>query len=357
MGARLRATVAVALLGAAVFAAVSRSHELREASTLLAHPRWGWLVVAVGLEAASMLFFARIQQRLLRAGDVEIGLGPMVGITLAGNALALSLPGGVAWGAPWVFRRLRRRGADNLLSGWVVLVAGALGSFALFLVVVAGVEIAGGGSLAADARAPLAVLALIPVLVVLGAVLARRWPPARAALRAVSRLNASTTFGRWLNGAVATVAARMSEVRLHPRAWAGIGALAILNWLNDCACLVACVWVVGGSVPWRGVLLAYALSQAAACLPLVPGGLGLVEGSLAVLLMSSGMPATIALASVVLYRIVSFWVVVPAGWGAWGYIAFAEHRADTRRERSVRARRTALPVPPVGAAPSLEHAA
>jgi hypothetical protein len=60
--------------------------------------------------------------------------------------------------------------------------------------------------------------------------------------------------------------------------------------------------------------------------PLVPGGLGLVEGSLAVLLMSSGMPATVALASVVLYHAVSFWVVVPAGWGPWGYIAFAEGR-------------------------------
>jgi hypothetical protein len=35
------------------------------------------------------------------------------------------------------------------------------------------------------------------------------------------------------------------------------------------------------------------------------------------------------LASVLLYRIVSFWAIVPMGWGIWGCITFGERR--TRR--------------------------
>ena len=107
-------------------------------------------------------------------------------------------------------------------------------------------------------------------------------------------------------------------------------------------------------MPWRGVLLAYGLSQLAACLPIIPGGLGLVEGSLAVLLVAYGMPGNEALASVALYRIVSFWIVVPAGWGAWGYITLTEHRSDSGRVRRAPGDPRRLRVPaPVGR-PALE---
>jgi hypothetical protein len=348
---------AVGLLFGAIIGGISQSHQLTNATHLLTHPRWGWMGVAIGLEAASMVVFALVQQRLLRAGQVEIGLGPMVGITLAGNALALSLPGGVAWGAPWVFRRLRRRGAHRALAGWVVLVAGGLGSFALFLVVVAGVEIGGGHSPVADARAPMAALALVPLLVAVGRLLVRRSSRAPLVLWLTERTSALLPFGRRINDAVTGLVIRMRQVRLSPRAWAGIGGLAVLNWLVDCACLVACVCAVGGSVPWRGVLLAYGLSQLTACLPIIPGGLGLVEGSLAVLLVAYGMPANEALASVVLYRVVSFWIVVPAGWGAWGYIALTEHRLDSGRERRMPAGRRRLPVSTPVSGPVLDPAA
>jgi hypothetical protein len=353
----MRRAAAVGLLVGAIVGGISQSHQLRNATHLLTHPHWGWFGVAIGLETVSMAVFALLQQHLLRAGQIKVGLGPMVGITLAANALALSLPGGVAWGAPWVFRRLRRRGADKTLAGWVVLVAGGLGSFALFLVVVAGVEIGGSHGPVADARAPMAALALLPLLLAVGVLLARRSSRPRVVLRLAERTTAVLPFGRRIKDAVAGLAIRMHRVRLHPRAWAALGGLAVLNWVVDCACLVACVWAVGWSVPWRGVLLAYGLSQLTACLPIIPGGLGLVEGSLTVLLVTSGMPANEALASVVMYRIVSFWLVVPVGWGAWGYIALTEHRSDLSRARRAPADPRRLTAPtPVGS-PALVPAA
>jgi uncharacterized membrane protein YbhN (UPF0104 family) len=317
----------LAVLVVAVVAGVSRSHDLAAAGHSLIHVRWGLLLVALGLEAASMVIFARIQQRLLRAGNVDVGLGPMTAITLAANALALTLPGGVAWGATWVFRRLRRHGADRLLAGWVVLVAGALGSFALFLVVVAGIEIAGDRGPVAHLRAMAAVLTAIPLVAAGVVLLGRRSPRARVIGRELGRAASGIPRLRQLGDVVTSLATQVGAVGLDARGWTATGALAALNWLVDCACLVTCVWAISGTVPWRGVLVAYGLAQVAASIPLVPGGLGVVEGSLSFFLVAYGMSAESGLAGVFLYRIVSFWSVVPVGWGIWGCFTLREQRS------------------------------
>jgi uncharacterized protein (TIRG00374 family) len=131
---------------------------------------------------------------------------------------------------------------------------------------------------------------------------------------------------RQLADVVAALTTRVGAVGLDTRGWTATGMLAALNWLVDCACLVTCVWAISGTVPWRGVLVAYGLAQVAAAIPVVPGGLGVVEGSLAFLLIAYGMPADSALAGVFLYRIVSFWSVVPVGWGIWGCLTLRERR-------------------------------
>ena len=316
----------MAALAVAVVAGLGRSRDLAAAGHSLLHVRWGFVIAALGLEAASMVVFARIQQRLLRAGNVNVGLGPMTAIALAGNALALTLPGGVAWGATWVFRRLRRHGADRLLAGWVVLVAGALGSFALFLVVAVGIEIAGARGPVAHLRAGAAALTAIPVVVAGVVLLARRSARARSVGRELVRAASGVPRLRQLGDVAATMATRVGAVGLDARGWTATGVLAALNWLVDCACLVTCVWAISGAVPWRGVLVVYGLAQVAAAVPVVPGGLGVVEGSLTFLLIAYGMPAESALAGVFLYRIVSFWSVVPVGWGIWGFLTLRERR-------------------------------
>src|SRR5205823_6958986 len=93
----IRAAVAGAIVAAGIVAAVNRRHQLTDAARHLGHLRAEWVVVALIAEAASMLTFARLQQILLRSGGSDIPFGPMAGITLAGNAMAMSLPGGGAF--------------------------------------------------------------------------------------------------------------------------------------------------------------------------------------------------------------------------------------------------------------------
>jgi uncharacterized protein (TIRG00374 family) len=74
------------------------------------------------------------------------------------------------------------------------------------------------------------------------------------------------------------------------------------------------ILAIGGTVPWRGVLLAYGVRIAAGSISITPGGLGVVEGALAVALMGVGMQRPSAVAAVLLYRFVSFWMVTAVGW-------------------------------------------
>lgn len=318
----------VVLGGVAVLAAVQHRSELAAAGAMLSRLEWRWVAVAVAAEIASMVVFARLQRWLLRAGGVDVELAPMVGITLAGNAMAMSLPGGAAWSATWAFGQLRRRGANRTLAAWVVLVAGALASFAVFVLVAVGSWVAGGRGPVAGLRWLAGVLAAIPVVVALGWSLARR----------------SRTFGRVLSRAWQAAAGRsaviaqvgrlgrrtvdnLGLVRPGPVGWAEAFGLALSNWLYDAVVLVAALEALRVPIPWRGILVVYGLTQVSASLPVTPGGLGVVEGSMAALLIAYGVHAPEAFATVLLYRIISFWGLVPVGWAAFLGLEWAGRRS------------------------------
>jgi uncharacterized membrane protein YbhN (UPF0104 family) len=339
----------LAILGAGGYAIYAARQQLLAGAALLGYLAWPWLVAAGAAELASMVAFARIQSGLLRAGGVPLGILPMFEITLAGNALSVSLPGGVAWGAGYSFEQLRRRGADRTLAVWVLLAAGALDSFALFVLIVVGVWGGGARGPASDLRIPVAVLAAIPLGVAIAFVVARHsrlcrqvgpavaWVADRP-LGGASIARWSAAAGRWSSSAArwSSSAARWSSSAagrwsssagawlrvVRPRGidWAVSFGFAMANWVCDCACLVFCMLTLGIAIPWRGLLVAYCLAQISASLPLTPGGIGIVEGSMSLALIAYGLRAKDAVAAVLLYRIISFWALVPIGWGSWAIL-------------------------------------
>jgi hypothetical protein len=114
--------------------------------------------------------------------------------------------------------------------------------------------------------------------------------------------------------AVARWIESLNSLRPTGAEWNAIGALALGNWLTDIGVLAMSILALGGPVPWRSLLLIYTLAILIGSLGLTPGGLGLVEGTLCVGLVSAGLPAAVALSAVILYRLVSFWLVMLAGW-------------------------------------------
>jgi hypothetical protein len=323
----VRRILAVAILIAAVVAASTQTKRLEQGAALLEHIRWGWLVVAIVFELASLVVFARLQRWLLRAGGVRLGFGALFEITLAGNSLAVTLPGGAAWAAVFAYEQLRRRGADRVLAEWVILVAGALASFALFCILASGVWVAGRQGPVASLRWLAVALAAIPLLAVAVGLAVRYSSWAR---RQWATLLGSTERlvpeGSRMAAVLRLFWSQVRRVRPGLWGWLVAFALAMANWLCNCATLIACTLALGAHVHWRGVLVAYALAQISASLPITPGGIGVVEGSLTFALIAYGQSASEAVAIVLLYRIVSFWGVVPLGWISWGYLALQQRR-------------------------------
>lgn len=327
----LKWVVEAALAVGGLYAVYTQRHQLFAAGSLLAHIRWRWLALAIVCEASSMVVFARLQRWLLRSGGVDLDLRPMVEITLAGDSLSVTLPGGVAWGASFAYEQLRRRGADKTLAGWVILVAGALSSFALFLIFAAGVVVAGARGPTKSVRWVVVGLALIPLVVGALTAVARRRPALRhLASRVVGWCRVHLPRGRWAADHLAQLGERLRAVQPSRWVWALSLGLALANWVLDCVVLVACIEALGLAVPWRGVLVAYSLAQISASLPITPGGIGVVEGSLSFALIAYGMAGKAAVASALLYRIVSFWGLIPVGWSVWAWLELQQRRG--RRE-------------------------
>ena len=87
----------------------------------------------------------------------------------------------------------------------------------------------------------------------------------------------------------------------------------MVNWLADCACLACAIKATGEPVPWAGLLLAYGAAAVAGSTGVTPGGFLIVEAALTAALAATGMAPARALAAVLAYRLVNFWMIMLGG--------------------------------------------
>ncbi len=310
----LTVAVAVVLIGA--FIAAGRSSLINSVTTL-GHLDWAWLPLAIAAEAASMAAFARTQRRLIRAGGSNLHLGSVMAITYAGNAISVSLPlAGPETATGFIYRSYSRLGVDPAVAGWALAMSGAFSSLAFALVLAAGAAASGStsGVTLGLFGAAISLLLTVTVLSALRNSGARRrlnWVVAHfvaLSRKLVGRPGSETAeaLDRFLD--------RVAGLRLPRLQYAEVMALAVWNWVADCLCLAFSIRAIGVDVPWQGLVLAYSAGMAAASFGLTPGGLGVVEAVLAASLVAVGIKGHYALAAVLVYRLISFWLVMTVGW-------------------------------------------
>ena len=304
---------------------IGHKSELTQATVAIDGLRWEWVLLGVAAEAASFLAFAQVQRGLLRAGHADMPVGPMVAITLAANSIANSLPAGSVFAPVYSFRQFRRRGVDEALAGWSVVATFVTLSVALTLVAAIGASVAGAEGASLDLVG--VIVGVLLVALALGAVFVQK----RALVWAVSAvLRLGRRLTGWPRGELAAhidrIIRRLTVVHLSPGQVVTALLLGLTNWMSDCSCLAISFLAVGASVPWKGLLLAYGAGQLAANLPITPGGLGVVEGSLTIAIVAYGGAEPSTVVAVLLYRVLSFWLLLPIGWGAWAWLAWIGRR-------------------------------
>jgi uncharacterized membrane protein YbhN (UPF0104 family) len=263
---------------------------------------WRWGIVALGLSAVTDVAAA-----LSLSGFVSEKLSFLrtVMVQLASSFVTLVTPAAVG-GAAMNVRYLQRKKIPAAVAVASIGVS-QVTSFVLHILLLAVFGAITGTGASSQIKPPTWVYFVVAGLVLL-AVLVLAIPAGRHMVRA--RL--SPTFGQ--------VLPRLLEVAQDPRKLAeGIGGALLLS-LAYILCLAACVAAFGRSVPFGKIGFVYLTGSTLGSIIPTPGGLGAVEAALTAGLTASGVPGAVAVSSVLLFRLLTFWLPVPVGWAAMHFL-------------------------------------
>ena len=277
-------------------------HGLKGVATTVSHMKPEWVVIAVVLEilssASYIVAFLQVFDRAPRRVGARVALSEEA----FGSAVSLGGAGSLAVGA-WLMvergasaRRVAERSAVLFLyTSAINVVTLILAGLGLFL------------GLPGPTNPLLSILpAAVGLLVLVLFLLLPRY---------VDRIVRRIEPGRLHTFLTETAASVRDTKRLvfHPD-WRLLGAVGYL-WF-DIAVLVACFVAAGHTPPLAPVVLAYQIGYLSNFIP-VPGGIGVLDGSLIGMLVVYGVGGTAATAATLAYHAISLWV--PA---IWGTIAF-----------------------------------
>jgi uncharacterized membrane protein YbhN (UPF0104 family) len=286
----------------------------------LAHlraPAPGWLAAAVLAELAAMGTYARMQRHLLLSAGLRVPIHRHIALAYAAHSLSVTLPGGPAFSTRFNYQQMRRFGATPAIASWCIALSGILSAAALAVVTAA-------GALASHGSPPwysLAVLTAIGALIALGARHLTRHrtiahSTARILLTHVNRLRRRPAAAGLPD--VYRFIEQLGAARLTAGHGVAAATHAMLNWILDAVCLYLCFHAVSQQpINPAQVLLAFCAGMAAGTLTIIPGGLGIIDSALILGLVTSGVDTPTAIATVVLYRIISFGFIIGIGWLTW----------------------------------------
>jgi putative heme transporter len=280
-------------------------------------PKWSWVVAAIAAELASMGTYARMQRALLRGAGTKVSIRKHVATAYAAHSLSATLPGGPVFSTTFNFQQMRRFGASPAVASWCIALSGVLSAGAL--VVIGSV----GGILSRNTGSwhTLVIYAVGALIIAFGVRLVAEHPhllerPTRFLLGGVNRVRRRPP-GAGQDKLFGFVE-QLRSIRVRPANFVVAVLLALLNWLFDALCLWMCCVAVGADdVNPTKLVIAYCAGMAAASVPIVPGGLGVVDAALILGLVAGGLTSSYAVAAVMLYRLVSFGFVIGAGWLFW----------------------------------------
>jgi uncharacterized membrane protein YbhN (UPF0104 family) len=281
-------------------------------ASLLSANLW-WVLAAIAAAMLSMHSFAQIQRTLLRSAGVTVRQWRSEAVFYAGNALSTTLPGGPVLSATFVYRHQRLWGASPVVASWQLVMSGALQVVGLALLGLGGAFLLGAKD---NPFSLLFTLGGFVVLLLLAQAVATH-PELIDGIGAkvLSFVNsargkpADTGMRQWRD-----TLQQLESVRLGRRALGEAFGWSLFNWVADVACLLFAAYAAGGHPSLPGLTVAYAAARAVGSIPLMPGGLLVVEAVLVPGLVSSGMALPSAISAMLIYRLVSWIFISAIGW-------------------------------------------
>ncbi|WP_422743026.1 lysylphosphatidylglycerol synthase transmembrane domain-containing protein [Mycobacterium sp. WMMD1722] len=306
--------------------------QLAKAWESLLSANWWWVLAAIVASLLSMHSFAQIQRTLLRSAGVEVRQLRSEAAYYAGNALSTTMPGGPVLSATFLYRQQRMWGATPVIASWQLVMSGVLQGVGLALLGL------GGAFLLGASKNPLSLVFTLggfAALLVLGQAVATRPELIDGiGVRLLSWFNslrgkpADAGLAKWRE-----LLAQLESVQLGRRDLGMAFSWSLFNWITDVACLAFACYAAGGHPSLAGLTVAYAAARAVGTIPLMPGGLLVVEAVLVPGLVSSGMTLAGAISAMLIYRLVSWIFLAAIGWVVFFFVFRTERDLDPDRDR------------------------
>jgi uncharacterized protein (TIRG00374 family) len=301
--------------------------QLAKAWKSLYSAKWWWLLAAVLAAGASMHSFAQIQRTLLKSAGVHINQWRSEAAFYAANSLSTTLPGGPVLSATFLLRQQRIWGASTLVASWQLVMSGVLQAVGLALLGL------GGAFFLGAKNNPFSLLftlgGFVALLLLAQAVASRPELIDGIGVRVLSWINSfrdkpsNTGLQKWretLN--------QLESVSLGRRDLAVAFSWSLFNWIADVACLAFAAYAAGGNASLAGLTVAYAAARAVGSIPLMPGGLLVVEAVLVPGLVSSGMSLPDAVSAMLIYRLISWLLIAAIGWVVFFFMFRTANEVD-----------------------------
>jgi uncharacterized protein (TIRG00374 family) len=273
-----------------------------------------WLAAGVILEGLSLFCYGLLTQALLPPGSHNPGLSRLFRIDLAAAAIAHVIPAGTLGSAGIGYRLFTADGIRGHDAA-VMMATKGLGSTVvlnvlLWLSLVVSIPLAGFH--------PIYVTVAIIGAVLMLAIGALAFGFIRGARRASRILHAigdriPGLSGDRLERAVLEAADSLKAMGRDRRTLVMSLTWASLNWILDAASLWCFVAAFGHLVNPVELFAAWGIANVAGALPVTPAGLGVVDSVAPLLLVSFGVTRSVATLGVLGWRLVNFWLPIPAG--------------------------------------------
>jgi len=277
-----------------------------------------WVVAGLLLEGASLFCYGLLTRALLPPGSVDPGLSRLFRIDLAAAAIAHVVPAGTVGSAGIGYRLFTAEGIKGNDAA-VMMATKGLGStlvlnVLLWLSLVISIPLAGFHPIYVTVAVTGAVLLL--AIAALGFGITRQSKRASRVLRAAGNRIPGLTGDR-LERAIREAGNSLSALARDRRVLVISLTWASLNWLLDAASLWCFMAAFGRFVNPAELFAAYGIANVAGVLPVTPAGLGVIDSVAPLLLVSFGVTRSVATLGVLGWRLVNFWLPIPAGAAAY----------------------------------------
>lgn len=303
-----RLTLKIAVFAFIVYVAWGLIPDLRKAMDELSSVNPALLGLGLALQLVALYCYSLLTKAALGDAGHVVSRWRLFRIQMSTKALSNIVPGGSAAGPALGYRLLTMSGVDGPTAGFALATAG-LGSavvlnLLLWVGLIASIPIRGvnkGYGVAAIAGI---IIMLVAGLLVVGLMDGQgraekvfRWAARRM------RLDQDRT-----GAAVRQIAVRLEDIISDRQLLIRVTGWAAANWMFDAASLWVFLRAFGVSLDIDALVISFGLVNVLQVVPIMPGGLGIVEGAYALQLPAFGVPKTIAALSVASYRIGQYWI-------------------------------------------------